>query len=211
VNPRSFGRYDYITYLNFAGAQKNDNLTWIFKSTDCCSLTTGYIAHTCNAATYLDHRRWLQDIFWQCDNITYLNFAGAQKNDIFTVIFKSTDCCSWTTGYIGHTCNADTYFDHRRWLQDVFDDTITSLTFILLVIKKSTISHWYSNLLTAAAEPQVILVIHAILIFFLSLAVNSRRFGRYYLSRTFTEISKKKLIYCFSWTEVVWAVINARP
>jgi len=133
-----------IRLHHLPGAQKNDNFTLIFKSTDCCSWTTGYIGQTCNADTYFDHRRCLQDIFWRYDNITYLNFAGAQKNDNFSLIFKSTDCWSWSTGYIGHTCNADTYFDHWRWVQDVFDETITSLTLILLVLKKSTISHWFS-------------------------------------------------------------------
>ena len=114
--------------------------------------------------------------FGRYDYITYLNFAGAQKNDNFTLIFKSTDCCSWTTGYIGHTCYADIYLDHRRWLQDVFDETITSLTLILLVLKKTTISHWYSNLLTAATEPQVILFIHAMLILILFIGGDSMTF-----------------------------------
>jgi len=149
--------------------------------------------------------------FWRYDNITYLNFAGAQRIDIFTLIFKSTDCCSKTTRYISHACYADTYFYHRRWLQDVFDNTITSLTSIFLVLKLTTISNWYSNLLTAAAEPQVILVIHAMLIFFFIIGGEFKTFRTILFITYFHGNFKKKLIYCFSWTEVVWAVINARP
>jgi len=149
--------------------------------------------------------------FGRYDYNTYITVAVAQMNDIFTTIFKCTDCCNWTTGFNSHTCYADTYLDHWWWVQDVFDDMITSLTFILLVLKKTTLSNWYSNLLTAAAEPQVVLVIHAMLIFFF----DHRRWIQdvsddtiyLVLSRKF----QKKLIYCFSWTEVVWAVINARP